>query len=155
VNLPPPLHERFLRPCNKRSVLQSNSCRALKYNGRGHVGVDRAINNTTRAAVDCPGSDKRTTAKQPKQQAYMEKVGNRDRDGDAEVAQREGGDSVTNSLPGNRGGARNFCLRDPKIQGIWMARDPQHPDKIAGTARLPEVRQVDGGGTDPLARSRP
>ena len=60
------------------------------------------------------------------------------------------------------GGARIFLSRSPKIQGglHGWPRDPHHPDTVTGSARVPQVPQVDAGGggselQDPPVGRRP
>jgi len=53
---------------------------------------------------------------------------------------------------GRRGGARNFCLGDPKIQGVWVAAGPPPLWKVTGSAQLPQlVSQIQTQGPHPPA----
>jgi len=40
---------------------------------------------------------------------------------------------------------QEFLSRRPKINEVWVAAGPHHPDKVAGSAPLPQVSQVDAG----------
>ena len=54
--------------------------------------------------------------------------------------------NIIHRLSNSQGRRQQFLSGGPKFKGSGWPRDPHHPDKVTGSARLPQVPQVGAGG---------